>query len=52
MGTKEDLEYGLELVKQGKIKAQIDCVLPLSEAGKAHEMLVNGAVKGNIVLKP
>jgi len=52
MGTKEDLEFGLELVKQGKIKPQLDCVLPLSEAGKAHEMLVNGVVKGNIVLKP
>jgi len=52
MGTKEDLEYGLQLVKEGKIKAQLDSVLPLSEAGKAHEMLISGVVKGNIVLKP
>lgn len=52
MGTKEDLQFGLELVKQGKIKPQLDSVLPLSEASKAHEMLVNGSVKGNIVLKP
>lgn len=30
MGTKEDLEYGLKLVKEGKIKAQLDHHLPLT----------------------
>jgi len=52
MGTKEDLEFGLELVRLGKIKPQLDRVLSLSEAAKAHELLVNGSIKGNIVLKP
>lgn len=52
MGTKEDLEFGLELVKQGKIKPQLGITLPLSEASKAHDLLINGGVKGNIVLKP
>lgn len=52
MGTKEDLEFGLELVRQGKIKPQLDVTLPLSEASKAHDMLINGGVKGNIVLIP
>ncbi len=52
MGTKEDLEFGLDLVRQGKIKPQLGATLPLSEANKAHDLLVNGGVRGNIVLKP
>ncbi|WP_298540582.1 zinc-binding dehydrogenase [uncultured Aquimarina sp.] len=52
MGTKEDLEFGLELVRKGKITAQLDKILPLREAKLAHEMLVNKQVKGNIVLSP
>ena len=52
MGTKEDLKIGLDLVRQGKISAQLDQVLPLREAGKAHRMLAHKEVKGNIVLLP
>ncbi|WP_196885432.1 zinc-binding alcohol dehydrogenase family protein [Aureivirga sp. CE67] len=52
MGTKEDLEFAIELVKQGKIKPLLDTTLPLSDANKAHDILVNGKVKGNIVLIP
>lgn len=52
MGTKEDLEFALALVKEGKLKPQLDAVLPLSEAAKSHEMLINNVVKGNIVLVP
>ena len=52
MGTKEDLEFGLELVRQGKIIPQLGATLPLSEASKAHDLLISGGVKGNIVLIP
>ena len=48
----EDLEWGLEQVKAGKIKPLLDTVLPLSQAGAAHELLAKGQVKGNIVLQP
>ncbi len=50
MGTKEDLEFGLKLVKEGKIKPQLDKVFPLNKAGEAHQMLLDNKVKGNIVL--
>ena len=48
--TKEDLEFGLKLVKEGKIKPQLHKVLSLNQAGTAHQMLLNKEVKGNIVL--
>ncbi len=48
----EDLEFGLELVRQGKIKAVIDCILPLSQASEAHRLIANNEVAGNIVLLP
>jgi len=48
----EDLEFGLELVNQGKIKAVIDCALPLSQASEAHRLIANNEVAGNVVLLP
>ncbi len=48
----EDLEWGLEQVKAGKIKPLLDSALPLSQAGAAHKRLAEGQVKGNIVLLP
>jgi NADPH:quinone reductase-like Zn-dependent oxidoreductase len=48
----EDLEWGLEQVKAGKIRPLLDIVLPLSQAGAAHKLLAEGQVKGNIVLQP
>ncbi len=48
----EDLEWGLERVKAGKIKPLLDTVLPLSQAGAAHKLLAESQVKGNIVLQP
>ncbi len=48
----EDLEWGLEQVKAGKIKPLLDTVLPLSQAGAAHQLLAESQVKGNIVLQP
>ncbi len=48
----EDLEWGLEQVKAGKIRPLLDTALPLSQAGAAHQRLVESQVKGNLVLLP
>ena len=48
----EDLEWGLEQVKAGKIKPLLDTVLHLSQAGAAHKLLAESRVKGNVVLLP
>ena len=49
---KSDLEFGLKLVKEGKIKPLLDQTLPLSNAAEAHRLISNNKVKGNIVLLP
>ncbi len=48
----EDLQWGLEQVRVGRIKPLLDRTLPLSQAGAAHKLLAEGHVKGNIVLQP
>lgn len=48
----EDLEWGLEQVKAGKIEPLLDAALPLSQAGAAHKLLAESRVKGNLVLLP
>ena len=48
----EDLEWGLERVKAGKIKPLLDRALPLKDAAEAHRLIANSEVKGNIVLLP
>jgi len=49
---KEDLIYGLELVKQGKIKPLLDQAIPLKNASEAHKLISENKVTGNIVLLP
>lgn len=39
------------LIDAGKIRAVVETVLPLSEAGKAHELSESGHTRGKIVLK-
>ncbi len=48
----EDLEYGLKLVRDGKVKPVLDHTLPLSQASEAHRLVANNEVTGNIVLLP
>ncbi len=48
----EDLEWGLEQVKAGKIKPVLDRALPLSKAAEAHRLIADSEVKGNLVLLP
>jgi NADPH:quinone reductase-like Zn-dependent oxidoreductase len=52
MGTKQDLEWGLEQVRAGAIRPLVDRVLPLREAAEAHRLLACSQVQGNLVLDP
>ena len=52
MGSKGDLLQIVKLLEQGKLKAVIDRVLPLSQARQAHELLANRAQFGKVVLVP
>lgn len=44
------LEEIAKLVEEGKVKAHIETVLPLSEIKKAHELSESGRTRGKIVL--
>ena len=52
MGDRNDLIWGLEQVKAGKIKPTLDKVYSLDCAGDAHTRLATGKALGTIVLKP
>jgi len=52
MGSRADLEAALEAASQGSIAPVIDQVLPLSEAGRAHQLIEDRAVLGKLVLVP
>jgi NADPH:quinone reductase len=47
-----DVPKCLVAAAQGKVKAQIDRVLPLSRAAEAHRLIESGDVTGKIVLDP
>ena len=48
----EDLQWGLEQVRLGRIKPVLDRTFPLSQAAEAHRLLADNQVKGNFVLLP
>lgn len=48
----EDFPAWLDLVRKEVIKPRIDCTLPLSEAGKAHELVASNKAKGAVILLP
>lgn len=52
MGSKGELLEAMKFVREGKIRAVVDRILPLSEARQAHELLEDRAQFGKIVLKP
>jgi NADPH2:quinone reductase len=52
MGSMEELAFGLDLVKQGKIRAALHKTLPLSQAREAHRMMANAEVVGKLALLP
>ncbi|WP_165820216.1 zinc-binding alcohol dehydrogenase family protein [Microvirga sp. KLBC 81] len=52
MGDVEDLEWGLEQVRQGKIRPILDRTFRLSDAAAAHTHLAAGTAGGSIVFLP
>ncbi|HYK20452.1 MAG TPA: zinc-binding dehydrogenase, partial [Pyrinomonadaceae bacterium] len=50
MGSKGELLDAMKFIAQGKIRAVVDRVLPLSEARQAHELIEDRAQFGKIVL--
>ena len=48
----EDLKWGLEKVRAGRIKPLLDRTLPLSQTAEAHRLISTNQVTGNIVLLP
>ena len=48
----EDLKWGLEQVRAGRIKPLLDRTLPLSQAAEAHRLISTNQVTGNLVLLP
>ena len=48
----KDLEWGLEQVRAGRVKAALGRTLPLSRAAEAHRLIATNQVAGNIVLLP
>ncbi|MGE3151939.1 MAG: zinc-binding alcohol dehydrogenase family protein [Nitrospiraceae bacterium] len=48
----EDLRWGLEQVRLGRIKPALDRTFPLSQATDAHRLIATNQVKGNFVLLP
>lgn len=51
MGSKAELLEAMKFIETGKIKAVVDQVLPLKEAGRAHELMEDRAQFGKIVLR-
>ncbi|MBP2336421.1 NADPH:quinone reductase-like Zn-dependent oxidoreductase [Saccharothrix coeruleofusca] len=41
-----------DLVEGGALRTELDAVLPLAQAGKAHELIESGRTRGKIVLTP
>jgi NADPH:quinone reductase-like Zn-dependent oxidoreductase len=52
MGSKAELIEAMKFVVQGKIRAIVDRVLPLSEARQAHDLIESRGQFGKVVLKP
>ena len=50
--TPEDMDMALKAASEGRFKALIECVLPLSEAQRAHAMVADRNIIGKVVLDP
>ena len=48
----ENLTWGLEQVRAGRIKPALDRTLPLSQAAEAHRLISTNQISGNLVLLP
>jgi NADPH:quinone reductase-like Zn-dependent oxidoreductase len=52
MGSMDELRFGLDLVKAGRVRGAVDRVLPLSSAREAHQRVERADVVGKLVLRP
>ncbi|MDT4968973.1 MAG: hypothetical protein QOJ64_3710 [Acidobacteriota bacterium] len=52
MGSKAELLEAMKFVENGKIRAVVDRVLPLTDARRAHEFMEERAQFGKLVLVP
>ena len=52
MGSMAELAFGLDLVKQGKIRSALHKTLPLNQAREAHRMMARAEVVGKLALLP
>jgi NADPH:quinone reductase-like Zn-dependent oxidoreductase len=52
MGSMQELRYGLELVRAGKVRSALARTLPLSAAADAHRLIDRHAVAGKLALLP
>ena len=52
MGSMAELEFGLDLVKQGKVRPALHKALPLKQARDAHRMIASHEVVGKLALLP
>jgi NADPH:quinone reductase-like Zn-dependent oxidoreductase len=50
--TPEDMDMALKAAAEGRFKALIECVLPLSEAQRAHALVADRNIVGKVVLDP
>jgi NADPH:quinone reductase-like Zn-dependent oxidoreductase len=51
MGSKAELYSALDLVGRGRVRPEIDTVMPLAKAREAHERLEKREQFGKIVLR-
>ncbi|MPZ55783.1 MAG: zinc-binding dehydrogenase [Rhizobiales bacterium] len=50
--TPEDVDMSLKAAAEGRLKALIECVLPLAEAQRAHALVADRTIIGKVVLDP
>lgn len=50
MGSKAEMLEAMKFIETGKIRAVVDQVLPLKEAGRAHQLMEDRAQFGKLVL--
>ncbi len=51
-GDAEGFKWGMQQVREGRIKPLLDRTLALSEAAEGHRLISTNQVTGNIVLLP
>ena len=48
----DDVAFSLVMAAEGSVRAVIDCILPLTEAAHAHELVEGRTGLGKVLLDP